>query len=395
MKIDTQSFQFSDPGRVRNRALIVGIIALAITAIGLFTDPNQFWYSYLFGFVYWTTLGLGAFVFILIHHLTDSTWSIVIRRIVESAMRVLPYLGILLIPLFIFGMHDIFHWAEPDAVAHDPLLQKKQGYLNIPFFVIRSVGYFVIWYLLIRLLTKHSLAQDKDGNPEHNVIMRRISAPGIVLFALTITLAGFDWLMSLDPHWYSTIFGVYTFSGSYVSALAMMIVIVVLLQRSGVLTEKITVEHYHDLGKLLFTFTVFWAYIAGSQYFFIWYANIPEETVWFLNRWKGSWKTVSLILIFGQFAIPFIVLIFRNSKRNLKVLTFMAVWVMVAHMIDLYWLIMPNLHPENAQLSWMDLTALVGIGGLSVALFWHFFTRNSAIPIQDPKLQQSINFTNA
>jgi hypothetical protein len=231
----------------------------------------------------------------------------------------------------------------------------------------------------------------QDSGEDTTKQLRIVSAPGMFVFALSISFAAFDWLMSLDPMWYSTIFGGYYFSGSFVIILAFIIITANYLKKSGVLENEIGKAHFADLGKLFFGFLVFWAYIGGAQYFFIWYANIPEETVWFLHRWEGSWKTVSLLLIFGHFLIPFVSLVFYNTKRSRKILLFFAIWIFIFHFIDMYWLVGPTLHHGSAKLSWIDIDTFIGLGGIFIYLFWNRFTAKAIIPINDPNLSASIN----
>lgn len=374
-------------------ALFIGGGGLALSAAGFFIDAQQFYFSYLTAFAYWVTVGLGGLFFCMLHHLTGATWSVVLRRFAESVMVVLPVLAILFLPL-IPGLHDLYHWTHSDAVAQDHLLQKKTPWLNTPFFLIRTVLYFGVWFVLVRMLYKYSSEQDTSGARTLVEKMRRISAPGMLLFALTLTYASFDWLMSLNPHWYSTIFGVYIFSGSLLAVLAFILVAALHLRRKSILHQAITIEHYHDLGKLLFAFTVFWAYIAFSQYMLIWYANIPEETQFYLHRWVGSWKAVSMVIVFGHFALPFLLLMTRSAKRNLPLLHVMGYWFLVIHYIDIYWIVMPTLHKDGASFSWMDVTTSAGIGGLFVWYFWTKLSAQAAVPLKDPKLNASIQFTN-
>ena len=380
-----------NPGRI---ALIAGAIGLGLSAAGYFVDAKQFYHSYLTAFVYWTTIGLGGLFFSLLHHLTNATWSTVLRRFSESLMVTLPLMIILFIPV-LFGMHDLYHWTHADAVAHDPLLQSKAPYLNTPFFIIRTVVYFAIWFVLGRALYKRSISQDQ-GDTSRDLLtkMRQISAPGMLLFGFTLTFAAFDWLMSLDPHWYSTIFGVYIFSGTLLAVLAFILVVALYLRRNNVLTDAITPEHYHDLGKLLFGFTVFWAYISFSQYFLIWYGNIPEETIFYLHRWGGHWKTISLLIVFGHFVAPFLILATRAAKRNLKLLKVVAFWMLFMHFVDLHWVILPTLHKHGFHFSWIDITTFVGVGGIFLYVFWRNFSAHALIPVNDPKLKDSLKFVN-
>jgi len=393
MKIDPQTYMLQAKPGFGNLFLIVGIIALAISAIGLFTDSHQFYYSYLIAFVFWTTVGLGALFFTMLHNLVNATWSIVLRRLSENIMIVLPYMAILFIPI-LFGMGQLFHWSDPAIVTGDLLLEGKAPYLNIPFFIIRAVIYFVIWSGLAIAIYKLSIRQDVVYSEGDVKKTRTISAPGMILFSLTITFASFDWLMSLDAHWYSTIFGVYIFAGGLLSMLALLTIIVMCLRRQGILADVITEEHYHDLGKLLFAFTIFWGYMAFSQYFLIWYGNIPEETVWLIHRWEGSWSVATLTIVFGHFVVPFFALFPRFTKRSPLMLSLVSFWLLLMHWVDLYWIVMPNLHHHGIHLSWLDATTLIGIGGVFIWLFIRNLKSKAIVPINDPGLDESIKFNN-
>jgi len=388
MKVDPKSYFLQQKGSLGKIALIVGVIGLLLSVIGYFTDSKQFYFSYLTSFAFWISLGLGGLFFTMLHHISGAKWSTVLIRISQAAMSVLPIMIIFFIPIF-FGIKELYDWSHPNIVAESTVLQGKSGYLNISFFTIRAIIYFAIWGILAFLINKYSQQQDEGKVTAKQ--LRIVSAPGMFLFAMTISFAGFDWLMSLDPHWFSTMFGAYFFGGSFVIILAFMIIMANYLKYNGTLSKEIGHAHFSDLGKLFFGFIVFWAYLGGAQYFFIWYANIPEETVWFLDRWKSSWKTVSLLLIFGHFLLPFVSLIFFNTKRNRKIIVFFAFWMFLFHYVDMYWLIAPTFHHESAQFSWMDLTTFVGIGGIFIALFWSSFTSKAIVPVNDPYLSASLN----
>lgn len=392
IKFDAANYRILDPASLVKRLLLIGTVGLLITGVGYFTDREQFFHSYLLAFTFWTVLGLGGLFFTLLHFLTGSVWSVIIRRIPQAVMSTLPWMVLFFLPI-LFGMKELYHWSDQEIMAHDALLAQKSGYLNTPFFIIRTLFFFAGWYLLARHVNRKAWAQDGGLVTNLYDVLRPAAAGGMFFFAFSISFASFDWLMSLDAHWYSTIFGVYIFSGGYLSIIAFIILFALFLRKNKILTKEITVEHYHDLGKLLFAFTVFWAYIAGSQYFLIWYANVPEETVWFLYRWQGSWKFASLFLILGHFIIPFLILLFRASKRNLKLLGILAGLILIMEMVDLYWVIMPNLHHE-VHVSWMDITSLIGIGGFFLAILWKSFTSRAVIPVKARNLQASINFIN-
>lgn len=375
----------------------VGVVALVAAALTLTKGDEQaatrFYHAYLVSFAFYLSLALGALFFVLLQHLTRSGWSVVLRRLAECVAANMLLLAVLAVPL-VPGIHHLYHWSHAEAVAGDHLLHGKQPYLNLPFFIGRLAGYFLVWILLARYFLRTSVRQDESGDPALTVKMHRVSAPAMVLFGITTTFAAFDLLMSLDPHWYSTIFGVYYFSGAAVGFFALLAVMVVLVQRAGRLSAEITREHYQDLGKLIFAFVVFWAYIAFSQYMLIWYANIPEETVWYLRRQSGDWSAVGLALLFGHFVVPFILLISRGPKRQPAVLALAAVWVLAMHWLDMYWLVMPQIGSPSAKPVLVDLLCLVGLGGiLTAATAWRL-RRQALLPVRDPRLPESLAFEN-
>jgi hypothetical protein len=391
MQLD-QNYRLSQTEKIGQIALVIGLLGLILSLIGYFLNPEQFFFSYLAAFAFWTSIGLGALFFVMLQYLTGSIWSISSRRIPEALMSVLPWMSLFFL-VIIIGMPFIYHWSGHEAAA-EPLFQKKSAFLNMPFFIIRSILYFTIWTLLIRGLLRNARKQDDGFHPEQLQRSRRLSAGGMVLFAFTLTFAAIDWLMSLNAEWYSTIFGVYFFTGSVVGALAGMLLIAIWLRSKDILSHEITFEHYHDLGKLIFTFMILWAYMAFSQYFLIWYANLPEETAWFKQRWQGSWRIITLALVFGHFFIPFVLLMSRAAKRNTKMLFIIGIWFLAIHRLDIYWVVMPNLHHDGLSISWMDFSTMAGIGGVFVYLFWRYFTRHLIIPVNDPQLQDSIHIIN-
>jgi hypothetical protein len=376
----------------------IGIAALVMTLVSWVTDPEQFYISYLVGWTFCVSLALGGLFFVLIQHLTQAYWSVVIRRISEVLIWSFPMLFLLSIPLF-FGMHDLYHWThlelyDPSSASYDSILAGKQSYLNVPFFVGRIVAYFVIWsYLAYRLYTG-SVRQDVDPDPSIPAKMRKISAVGLLLTSITTAFAGFDILMTLDPHWFSTIFGVYFFGGAFLNVMTFMVLVALLLRRNGMLKDAITTEHYQDLGKFIFGFIVFWAYISYSQYMLIWYANIPEETAFYRHRFEHGWGTFSAILLVGHFIIPFFALISRPAKRTLPVLGFMSVWILCMHWFDFIWVALPTA-TEHASLHLVNFTATIGLFGILFASVMYRLSRHSLVPENDPQLEKSLNFTNS
>jgi hypothetical protein len=354
---------------------------------------HQLWHSWLVGALFVLSLALGALFFVLVHHATQAGWSVVVRRLAENAMSTIPWIGLLFVPL-LFGMGELFHWSHADAVAADHLLAHKQPYLNVPFFLVRTALYFAVWSGIALWFSRLSRRQDGDGDPEITRRMRRASAPSLILFALTVTFASFDWLMSLQPHWYSTIFGVYFFAGSMVGFFAFLALLALNARSTGLLVELISFEHQHDIGKLLFAFVAFWAYIGFSQFFLIWYGNIPEETAFFATRLTGSWRPASFLLAVGHFIVPFFFLLPRTIKRNSRALAAAAVWLLVMHLLDLHWLVMPNIHPEGMAPSLLDLAALIGSVGVFLAAFGRALRRHPLVPLRDPRLPESLLFEN-
>lgn len=371
----------------------IGIIFLAISAFLGVDNRAQFFFSYLVAFLFFISIGLGGLAFVLIQFATRAGWSVAVRRLAEHLMGTLPFMILLFLPL-IAGFGDLYHWFHEEAIAHDPLLEAKSPYLNPGFFYIRSAFYLVTWALIAWWFRRQSIRQDQSGNIATTRRLQTFSAPAIVCFGITITFAAFDWIMSLDPHWYSTIFGVYFFAGSFLAGLASIILLVLWLKNQSLLTNIVNTEHYHDLGKLLFGFVVFWAYIAFSQFMLIWYANIPEETLWYAHRWHHGWEYASIALAAGHFFIPFFFLLSRTLKRKSATLFAAAIWVLIMHYLDLYWLVMPVFQTEGFHPHILDLLLFIGIGGIFDAVVIQLLKKPYLVPTQDPRLAESLSFEN-
>ncbi len=373
---------------------VTGVAGSLLVAGSAEHGMEQLLETYLVSFSFFLAISLGGLFFVLLQHCTRAGWSVVVRRIAEAVAANVWLMAVLAIPV-VLGMNHLYHWTDAAAAAHDPLLAGKVGFLNPGFFVIRLIVYFLVWGLMASVLHRTSVAQDSSGDPALTLRMERLSALGMVFFALSINFAAFDLLMSLDAHWFSTIFGVYYFSVSVVVFLAVMPKILYALQFRGFLKNAITVEHYHDFGKLLFGFVVFWAYIAFSQYMLIWYGNIPEETEWFLKRQTGDWTTVSLILIFGHFVLPFLLLVSRAIKRRPALLAITGGYVAVMCWIDLYWLVMPEFSPGVARFGLLDIFCFLGLNGVFSAGILLRLRRHSLVAEKDPRLDESLAFENA
>jgi hypothetical protein len=375
-------------------AAVVGIAGSLVLASGRDHGWDYLLQTYLVSFAFFLSLSLGGLFFVMLQHVTRAGWSVVVRRIAEAIATNVWLMAVLAVPI-VLGIEHLYHWAHPGAADHDPLIAAKVGFLNSSFFVVRLVVYFIIWSALAWFFYSTSRAQDSSGDPTLTRRMEVLAAPGIVLFALTVNFAAFDLLMSLDPHWFSTIFGVYYFSASVLLFFAVMPKILVGLQMQGLLKRAVTVEHYHDIGKFMFAFTVFWAYIAFSQYMLIWYGNIPEETAWFLKRQTGDWTAVSLALLFGHFVLPFLLLISRHVKRRPFPLAVIGVFVAVMCWVDMYWLVIPEFSREVARFGLIDLLVYLGIGGVYATVVLWRLSRASLVPERDPRLAESLAFENA
>lgn len=426
-----------------------GALGMVASLAGMFVDAKRFGFSYLFAFVVFLTAALGSLFFILINRLTSAGWSVTVRRVAEFFSAGLLVFPILFIPI-VLSMGNLYPWlshgehgehaasstaalvpeaqaaqhgapgstphappalrAHPGAdaraeqgdaseeanhIAHGNVLASKKAFLNKPFFLVRAAIYFAIWCWLGWTFLKLSTRQDTTGDPKDTVAAQRIAHPAAFLFGVSLTFAMVDWVMSLEPSWFSTIFGVYLFAGSTVGGFAVLTFTLISLKETGPLKEMVNVEHLHDMGNLLFGFTSFWAYIAFSQYMLIWYAALPEETTYYHARGMGpaggSWQTVSIGLIVLHFVVPFLMLISRQAKRRLGILKFGAAWLFVIHIADIYWFVLPNLTKEITP-HWLDFTCLLGVGGLYLAAVFYFMSKHQLIPVSDPRLKRALTF---
>lgn len=397
---------------------VIGAVLLIAGLGGAFAlkgrDPGHFWGAYLTGFMFALALGLGGLFFVIVQHLTRAGWGITVRRLAEHLAFTLPFVGLAGLVIVFGGVHSLYEWSHVDVVANDPMLSAKAAYLNESSFTTRYFVYLVVWSGLALFFWKNSTDQDNAADPvPYAHRMRAVSAPALFAFAVSLTLGAIDFIMSLDPHWFSTMFGVYYFTGIAVTVHAMLALISFGLLRSGYLKNVVTIEHFHDLGKFMFGFTTFWAYIAFSQYFLIWYADIPEETYWFSYRGHGEWLALSLAIVFGRFVIPWFALLRRPIKRMPALLCTVAVFVVVMEFVDVYWLIQPT-HAHHAAAAaeaagqmakahWyaevipfneVDLLALIGFLGLVIMAFGISLKGRALVPIKDPRLAESVNFEN-
>jgi len=368
-------------------------LGLILGAIAFFVDHSRAVFNYLIAFTFMISIGVGALFLISLEYVAGADWSVPIRRVAEFFAAVTPLLAILVIPL-LFNIGELFHWSHPEAVAEDKILQGKAPYLNVTFFIIRVFVLIGLWSLFYFFFIRNSKKQDATKNQKLTTINIRLSAVFIPLFAVTLSIAAIDWLMSIEPHWFSTIFGVYFFAGTVLAALAAVTFATVLLKENGYLHPAMTNDHLFSLGALLFAFVNFWGYIAFSQYMLIWYADLPEETFWFLQRWEGSWAMISIGLIIVQFLVPYIALVTQPSKMNPKRLKFVSIWILFAHLYDIFWLVMPEMEELYGGyiFSWIDFVFPIAVAGLLILVFNSKAKKENLIPIGDPKLQRGLDF---
>jgi hypothetical protein len=376
--------------RLQTRALIIGLVGLALCVAGAFVNPAQFFRSYLMGYMLWIGTALGCLAIVMLQYLTAGDWGLVIRRVLESATRTLPLMALLFLPLLL-GLRELYVWARPDSVAGPAVLQHKRAYLNVPFFLIRAVLYFAVWLALTYFLNKWSREQDRVADPRWLARLRRLSGPGIVLYGLTVTFAAVDWIMSLDPEWFSTIFGVIFMGGQALTAMSFVIVIAALLAERAPMSGAILPGHFLDLGKMLLAFLMFWAYVMFSQFLVIWSGNLADEIPWYLHRLRGGWQWVGVLLIVLSFGLPFLLLLSRFLKQSGLMLALVAGLVFFMRVVDLFWITEPNFYPGRFHLHWMDVVMPIGLGGIWLAVFaWQLKTR-PLLPLHDPNLEEVLS----
>jgi len=373
----------------RVRAGAIGGGALALTVIGGLFLPGQFFRSYLWSYMLCIGISLGCLALLMLQYLTGGAWGMVIRRPCEAAARTIPLLVLLFLPIAA-GIGSLYRWSQAAAVAADPVLEAKRTYLNTPFFLARAAIYFGGWLLVAWLLNKWSAEQDREGSAGSLRKLATLSGPGLVFWGFSVTFMAVDWILSLDPHWFSTMFGLLFMASQALSATAFLITLMVLLSARRPFSEILTPRHLHDLGNLLLTFVMIWAYFAFSQFLIIWSGNLPDEIPWYLERLSGGWQYLGLALVLGHFALPFALLLSRDLKRNFKLLAGVAIFVLFMRSVDLYWLVAPDFRQGSFGLSWMDLTAPIGLGGVWLAYFLVQLEKRPLMPVGDPHLAEAL-----
>src|SRR5215471_17360485 len=378
----------------RNSLMLVALISAVLCVFGYIQNPERFFRSYLVAFTYVCGIGLGAWFFIMAQHLAGSAASVTVRRIMENIMVTLPVGALLFLPL-VFGLKDIYPWTHPDIVNASPEIKAKGPFLSENWFVIRTYAYFLLWSIWIFSIYHQSTKQDTTRSIRQMHIISRFSAPGLFLVVVVGTLAAYDWLMSIQPTWYSTIFGLYYLSGGALTFMSVTTLIALGFRRAGILKETITKEHYHDLGKWMFALTAFYTYIAFAQYLLIWYANLPEETQFYRLRSQGGWLWLSLSLPIIRFIIPFFILLCRPAKRGLAIIGLVAAWSLIVEAIDLFWVVMPVHYPNGPQIHWLDFATLAFTLSICGLQFWSRFRKHKMVPVGNLRFEQSLHFENA
>lgn len=363
-----------------------GVTLLLICIVPGLGDKPEFFHSYLVAYLFWIGITLGSVALLMVQHLTGGNWALVIRRILEAGSRTLPLMAVAALPL-LAGIRSLYSWSRPEET--DPVILQKHLYLNPQFFVVRMMVYFAVWFALTFFLNKWSRMEDADevGSPLW-VRMEGLSGIGLVLYGLTVTFASVDWVMSLEPRWYSTIYGLLFMVGQALGALAFAVLMLIWLSDEKPLSEVVRISHFQDLASFLLTFVMLWAYLEFSQYLIIWGGNLSEEIPWYLRRMQGVWGIVGLVLVFLNFALPFFLLLFRNVKRRKHSLLVVATLLLVMRLVDMYWMVLPAFGGGNVGLTWMNIALPLGFGGIWFAYFIWQLRRMPILPVHDQRLQE-------
>jgi hypothetical protein len=370
--------------RRQQQALVAGVILLAIAVAGGFHDWTQFFRSYLVGFVFWTGVSLGCMVILMIHHLVTGTWGFALRRLLESGAKTVVLMAALAIPLML-NLSKLYSWANPAAAAGDPMPPFKRVYLSLPFYFGRTIFYFAAWIFLAYFLNKWSHEQDLTGDPGTARSLAKLSAAGLLIYGLTITYASIDWVMSLEPRWFSTIYGMVFMVTEMLAAMSLVTVCITLLAGHEPFAKIIKPQLFNDFGNLLLMLTMLWAYLSFSQYLIIWAGNVQDEIPWYLKRATGGWSWVALLLIVFHFAVPFMLLLMRFIKRRRAVLGWVAAGLLVMSFVDIFWIAMPSFEPRGPQFHWLDYAIVLGIGGVWLSLFFSQLKKRPLMALRDPR----------
>lgn len=377
-------------GGIQRAGTIAAVIGVVATIVGFVVyGQERFFQAYLVAYTFVFGIILGSMALLMVHHLSGGAWGIVIRRPLEAAVRTMPIMTVLFLPIAV-GVHDLYHWSHEDAVASDAMLQFKAPYLNTTFFYIRQIVFFAIWNVIGWMLTTWSAEQDRSADAG---LVRRfsiLSGAGLVIYSLTVTFAMIDWTMSVNPHWFSTMWGPLYMAGQGLSAFAFSVTIVIMLAQTAPFNRIITSHHLHDLGKFLFAFLMLHAYLSFSQFLIIWSANLAEEIPHYLVRWDSGYQYVSLFMIVGHFIVPYALLLSRDIKRHFGRLRLIATWILLTRVVDYYWHVAPEFHREGLSLGILDFATPIAVGGVFLALFATNLKKLSLLPVNDPGLPKAL-----
>lgn len=378
------------PG-LKQFGMIAGVLGVVLAVAGFFmSGADRFYQAYLVAYTFWMGVILGSMALLMVQYLTGGVWGIILRRPFEAAVRTMPIMTVLFIPI-VLGMHSLYEWSHEGITETDPLIAAKALYLNTPFFLGRQVFYFVVWNVIGHLLVKWSNEHDRTGDPALIDKLSKVSGAGLLIYGITLTFAMTDWTMSVNPHWFSTIWGMLYVGGQGLSAFAFGIVVLVMLAGTSPLDRVLTKHHFHDLGKFLFAFLMLWAYLSFSQFIIIWSANIPEEIPHYLDRWENSYKFLSIFIIVGHFIIPYALLLSRDLKRNMGKLRIIATWILCARVADYYWHVVPELQKGGLSISLLDVALPLALGGIFISLFVSNLGGRSLLPVNDPALDKALH----
>lgn len=391
-----QAMDFQISGELRNdirqwrsRALTAGVVGAVLSAVGFFVSPFQFYRSYLWSYLFVLGLTLGPLAWLLLQYLTGGAWGMVIRRPCEAALRTMPLVTLMFVPILI-GIPNLYNWSHAVKVAADPVLQHKHAYLNLPFFLIRAAVYFGGWLFLCWHYTRCSDREDREGHAAVHGKMSSLAGPGLIFWGFSLTFMAIDWLLSVNPQWFSTMYGLLFIADQGLTGMAFLITVMVLLSLRRPMSEVLTPRHLHDLGKFLLAMVMVWAYFSFSQFLIIWAGNLPEEIPWYLTRINGGWGYMALALVVGHFALPFALLLSRDLKRNFKLLASIAVFILFMRLVDLYWVVAPEFRQQSFGVSWMDFTLPLGLIGIWVAYFLAQLEKRPLMPINNPHLEEAL-----
>lgn len=378
---------------------VVGALGLLLCVAGFFANRQQFFQSYLFAFIYWSGFAIGGLCVLLMNNTVGGSWGVTARRFLEAKIRTLPIIFLFVLVLLL-GLKDIYPWTHSDLVAHSTYLHARQNYLNIPFFIARVVIYFAIWFYYGMRLSRLSDEQDATGDPGIRHRFTKLSAPGLLIFVMTATFAYIDWILSADAQYYSTIYGAMILVGDVTQTFALTIIVMILASRGDRFGGRINYSILHDLGNMMFAFTIFWTYLTASQLIITWPANLPQELQWYLDRVHGFWKWIATFVALTMFAIPFLALLSQARKRDPRRLIRMAIWLLVARAVDIFWIVAPtfrDLSPSaplatsrGFTIYWTDFAAFFGLGGIWVYAYLRQLRRRPLLPLRDPRVSPAM-----